>query len=113
MLVLLLPGSSLPDMKQASMVMTHFQHHVVDHGQSDLGFWEYLITHFGKRTHNDVQHKQLPFHDATTNHAPMVYVQPGPTLAAELQAHTRITQHATTCGKPHYISGSVFQPPRS
>lgn len=113
MVIILVPGSSIPEIQQAAMIVAHYDHHVQDHGEKNLGFWEYMVEHFAKRTHDDVQHKQLPFHGATNNHAPIVYVVQGSNSQTEPAVDARPTFAPRTIGVPRHLSSVVFQPPRS
>lgn len=101
------------ELQGIARVFTHYTHHVVSHGESDLGFFEFLADHFSSSSRPDPEHSQLPFHTSTTAHAPIVYV-PAPVTVLNEPPTTHQTHGCILCeGTPQKTVVAVFQPPRA
>ena len=103
----------MPEVRQAAMILVHYEHHVTMHGQSDLGFWEYLVNHFAGRTHQDMQHHDLPFHNTSTSNSSFVYIQVHIPAAIVPPLMQRCMPHHNDVGVPIHREEYIFQPPRS
>ncbi len=112
-MTLLMPGSGIAELQHLGLVVEHYQHHVVDHGETSLSFFEFLVDHFAAPTHHDAHHSQLPFHDCQTSHAPVVYVAWTEHIVSEPPSILLAGIDVASEGRPLHHSGFVFQPPRS
>lgn len=108
------PGAGLHEWKRLGAIVQHYEHHVRDHGEATLSFFEFLVDHFARPTHADPQHPSLPMHD---NHPPSVQYsiacdeieQPTITVPFVNVPLVKVTPNAP----PTPPTASIFQPPRA
>lgn len=60
-LVIALLGTYDPaELSKLGNLVHHYVHHVQEHGEQDLSFFDFLIEHFGSAGGNDSEHESLP-----------------------------------------------------
>jgi hypothetical protein len=112
-MVLIGLGPGVHELAKLPGIIGHYQHHVEMHGESDLGFFDYLVDHFGQRSHDDDDHENLPFHGQHQCLGHSATALPPVTPSATLCPLRAPVLIAWTSGEPPTApSRSIFQPPR-
>lgn len=106
-------GPEMHELQKLPGVVLHYEHHLEVHGESDLTFLEYLVDHFGERSHDDADHASLPFHDgfACGVHSVVTTMSSGSTPAP--LPVTVVTVPETVEGLLSPPTVPILQPPRA
>ncbi len=105
-------GPALHELQKLPAILSHYEHHVQVHGEQDLTFFEYLVSHFGERSHADGDHASLPFHGDSACHGHLSVVPtPDEPLTLTVQVVHTITVEPSS-GQPCTRANGIFQPPR-
>lgn len=108
-------GFDVHELEKLGNVVIHYQHHVSDHGETDLSFFEYLADHFSaSSSHEDQQHKGLPLVGSghfCGNHVLPLTLSPHVHLHVPVTTVFMIPEDAAPHHAPAYER--IFQPPRS
>ncbi|MFN4908380.1 MAG: hypothetical protein ACK47W_07810 [Bacteroidota bacterium] len=106
-------GSNEPsELSKIGNLISHYQHHVMQHGQPNLSFIDFLVDHFGSDQAADDEHEALPLLGGCS----------ATFLAAEIES-VRIDLRPSradvpqsplpkTNGMPQASVPEIFQPPR-
>ncbi|MBL1161473.1 MAG: hypothetical protein D8M52_07120 [Chlorobi bacterium] len=112
--VLLIPGNGLPEFEHVAAVIQHYHHHIQVHGEHNLPFLQFLVDHYGSKSHKDAEHDQLPFHGCShCQAAPIVYIAHLQSTNTEPPVNIVRTMLPENQKGTSHRSDSVFQPPRA
>jgi hypothetical protein len=108
------PGAGLHEWTLLGAIVQHYDHHVRDHGEATLSFFDFLVDHFARPTHADPQHPSLPVHDSYASSVLYSITceaieQPAPTVHI---VDAPIVPRAPNA-PPTPPTVSIFQPPRA
>ncbi|MBL0323064.1 MAG: hypothetical protein KA339_05975 [Candidatus Kapabacteria bacterium] len=108
-------GFDVHELEKLGNVVLHYQHHVSEHGETDLSFFEYLADHFSaSSSHEDQQHKGLPLSEAghfCGSHVLPAFLTPHVRLHVPVVTLFLVPEDATA---HHALDHErIFQPPRS
>ena len=108
-------GFDVHELEKLGNVVLHYQHHVSDHGETNLSFVEYLVDHFSaSSSHEDQDHRGLPLAGAghfCGSHILPVVLSPLVRLHVPVTTEFLVPEDATPHHAPAYER--IFQPPRS
>lgn len=101
------------DLRKVPNVLVHYEHHLIEHGEHDLTFLEFLIDHFASDNGPDTEHDDLPIIGGTAGTIIAITsamegsvdfdLQPDPVPCSIL-----LSQRITLFGH----TTDIFQPPR-
>jgi len=105
-------GPALHELQKLPGILSHYRHHVEVHGESDLSALEFLLTHFGERSHDDDDHASLPFHGDSIchGHSMMAPHTPEPLTTPVQMVRTFTVEPSHQI--PSTPTDGIFQPPR-
>jgi len=107
----MLPRLDAHEIMRVGALLEHYQHHVSDHGDKHLSFFEFLIDHYASGANDDAEHTSLPLHDHGTC-AGMTACETHSSVSVVVVQVTRqcVTEPPTMIS--YTESSAVFQPPR-
>lgn len=107
----MLPRLDAHEIMRVGALVEHYQHHVTDHADRHLSFFEFLIDHYASGADEDPEHETLPLHD----HGTCVGMAACEVHSANSVVEVQVTRQRAT-EPPTMISycdsSAVFQPPR-
>ena len=112
-LVIALLGSYDPaELSKLGNLVHHYVHHVQEHGEQDLSFFDFLIEHFGSHDNNDSEHESLPLLGGGGWQIPAVELPTLMILTALSPTDVPVSSVELPVSAPLSAPPDIFQPPR-
>ena len=112
-LVIALLGSYDPtELSKLGNLVHHYVHHVQEHGEQDLSFFDFLVEHFGSHDNNDSEHESLPLLGGGGWQFPAVELPTQMILTALSPTDVPVRSVELPVSAPFCAPPDIFQPPR-